>query len=461
METKTDTKGAAAKKTAARQKSKTVEPFAEVAEPAEVKKPVAKRAAAAPKAADVDAKPAKKAVRRSTEIALDPFAETVEAVSPVKKPAAKTAKAAKAETSAEPAAEVTAPKKAEPKAAKGTPAAKTAKAAKPAAKRTAKKAVIDEDQILELGPAEPILELEAADPLAGKSPAFKLLAKPTLPELPRENRARLQMQTPTRVYFYWSVKDNPWARLRSVFGDDLGSYTLVHKLIDKRTGREEIHQTDAEGNYWFDVEPDRAYQAEIGFYAPNRPYFRILYSNTVETPRRSPSPRAATDADWKVSASKFAEVLDVAGFSRDAFDVAMAGDDQAAAEDLSFTAFMSFLGASGIDLSAITAEDIRYALLALAAGVPLESLKHKISAALFEILQANAGALEPAKAMASLTEYFDIDEAEFSEEQYGPAVYGASLVNFPKTLKTRGLSPKTLAPKYAPRYNPVSSHSLR
>jgi hypothetical protein len=303
-------------------------------------------------------------------------------------------------------------------------------------------------------------ELASEEPKVKLSPTFKALADIKLPELQRENRARLQMQTPTRIYFYWSVKDNPWARLRSVFGDDLGSYTLVHKLIDKRTGREEIHQTDAEGNYWFDVEPDRAYQAEIGFYAPNRPYFRILYSNTVETPRRSPSPRAATDADWKVSASKFAEVLDVAGFSRDAFDVAMAGDDQAAAEDLSFTAFMSFLGASGIDLTAISAEDIRYALLALAAGVPLESLKHKISAALFEILQANAGALEPAKAMASLTEYFDIDEAEFSEEQYGPAVYGASLVNFPKTLKTRGLSPKTLAPN-APRYNPVSSHSLR
>ena len=459
METKTDTKSAAAKKTAAGQKSKTVEPFAEVAEPTEVKKTAAKRVAAAPKAADVEAKPVKKAVRRTNEVSLDPFAETVEASSPVKKPSAKTAKAAKTETPVE--AKADAPKKAAPKTAKAEPAAKSAKAAKPAAKKSSKKAAIGEDQIRSPRPAGRVLELEAGDPLAGRSPAFKLLAKPTLPELPRENRARLQMQTPTRVYFYWSVKDNPWARLRSVFGDDLGSYTLVHKLIDKRTGREEIHQTDAQGNYWFDVEPDRAYQAEIGFYAPNRPYFRILYSNTVETPRRSPSPRAATDADWKVSASKFAEVLDVAGFSRDAFDVAMAGDDQAAAEDLSFTAFMSFLGASGIDLSSITAEDIRYALLALAAGVTLEDLRHKISAALFEILQANAGALEPAKAMASLTEYFDIDEAEFSEEQYGPAVYGASLVNFPKTLKTRGKSPKKLAPKYSPRYNPVSSHNIR
>ncbi len=51
METKTDNKRAAAKKTAAGQKSKTVEPFAEVAEPTPVKKTAAKRVAAAPKAA--------------------------------------------------------------------------------------------------------------------------------------------------------------------------------------------------------------------------------------------------------------------------------------------------------------------------------------------------------------------------------------------------------------------------
>ena len=68
----------------------------------------------------------------------------------------------------------------------------------------------------------------------------------------------------------------------------------------------------------------------------------------------------------------------------------------------------------------------------------------------------NAASVESGKAMSALTEYFDIDETEWTEEQFGPAVYGASLVNFPRTLKTKALSPK-----YAPRYNPVSSHSIR
>ena len=120
------------------------------------------------------------------------------------------------------------------------------------------------------------------------------------------------MQTPTRIYFYWAVKENPWHLLKNAFGSDTGSYTLVLKLTNLRRDSEEIHPCDAAGNWWFDVEPDGEYQAEVGFYAPNRPYFRIIYSNTVETPRRSPSPHPASEARWMVSAGKFAEVLDVA-----------------------------------------------------------------------------------------------------------------------------------------------------
>ena len=163
------------------------------------------------------------------------------------------------------------------------------------------------------------------------------------------------------------------------------------KLIELTTGREEIHQCEAEGNWWFDVEPDGEYQAEIGFYAPNRPYFRVIYSNTIATPRRSPSPRAATERDWTVSANKFAEVLEVAGFSRDAFDVAMAGDDHAASSDaFAHRVYAALSATNDNDLRGIAAEDIRYALIALASGLTLEELRFAISPALFAILQANA-----------------------------------------------------------------------
>lgn len=318
-----------------------------------------------------------------------------------------------------------------------------AKKAKTELKTTAKPNTPTLDAFAEIVAAESQIEL---------SPVFKTLAAPTLPELKRENRARLMMQTPGKLYLYWSVRENPYHLLRKAFGDDMGSYTLVMKLTELRRGVEEIHRAEAEGNWWFNVEPDGKYEAEIGFYAPNRPYFRVLYSNTIETPRRSPSPRVASDMDWSVSASKFAEVLDVAGFTQDAFDVAMAGDDTQAAEHVTHSAFSSFIGNGDHDLRGIAAEDIRYTLMALAAGLKIDDLRSRISPALFAILQANAQMIAGGNAMSVLTEYFDIDETEFTEHQYGSAVYGASRVNFPRTLSTH---------RVASKFEPVSSHSFR
>lgn len=403
----------------------------------------------------------KKKTETAKAVVTDPFAEVVEPqvaeteVSmpvKVKKPRARTASR---KTSARPVvdafAELAVPsspvKKRKPVAKKTKSASVVADVVsstpKPAKKKAAKPKKADLDVTAKLAVAEPEVEL---------SPVFKALADVTLPELKQENRARLLMQSPTRLYFYWSLKDNPWHQLKNIFGDDLGSYTMVVKLTDLKSEREEIHPCEAEGNWWFAVEPDGEYQAEIGFYAVNRPYFRVIYSNTITTPRRSPSPHPASEARWTVSATKFAEVLDVSGFARDAFDVAMAGDDPITADNASQIAFSKFIGTSEYALDGIAADDIRYAMLALASGFTLEELRWRVGPALFAILQANIESLTAAKAQSALREYFDIDEAEWTEEEFSSAVYGASLVHFPKTLKTRKVS--------SARYNPVSSHSI-
>lgn len=279
-------------------------------------------------------------------------------------------------------------------------------------------------------------EEPAADPETELSPAFKELREPKLPALPRENRARLLMQTPTRVYFYWSLKNNPFQILHRAFGDNRGSYTLVVKLINLTRETEAIHAVDAEGNYWFSVDPDSTYRAEIGFYAPNRPYFRALYSNTVTTPRKSPSPRIATDADWTVNADQFAEVLDASGFRRDAYEVALAGDDIEASNSATRDAFAEFIGDDTV-FDGFTADELRYALLAIASGVPIEELRWKISASLFALLQANLARLTSDSAIGTLRDHFDLGEDEIVEEEQLAAVFGASLVHFPKTVTRR------------------------
>ncbi len=297
-------------------------------------------------------------------------------------------------------------------------------------------------------------EATASDEL---SPVFRELALPKLPELKRENRARLLMQTPNRVYFYWSLKNNPFQILRRAFGENTGSYTLVVKLINETRNTEQIHAVDADGNWWFSVEPDSSYRAELGFYAPNRPYFRALYSNTITTPRKSPSSRVATEADWRIPANKFAQVLDVAGFKQDAFDVAITGDDARHAQTASYAAFGRLTERPASDFAGFDADDIRYALTLLAAGATLEDLRFRISDELFAVLQSAIELITREKALAALKAEFELGENDIIEEyeEVGPAVFGSSLVNFPKRVRTRSRRIDQLN-----KFEPLSSHTF-
>ncbi len=283
------------------------------------------------------------------------------------------------------------------------------------------------------------------------SPEFLELALPKLPNLAKSgNRARLLMQSPNKLYFYWAVAKNPFHTLNRALGEP-GSYNLVLKLTNKSTGHEQIHPVDAAGNWWFDVDADSEYQAEIGFYAVNRPYIRVLYSNSVSTPRKSPSPRTADTAEWRVPAEKFARVLDVAGFARDAFDVALAGDDWDAADIATRSAFAQFSGKPEQNFSGMASDEIRYAMLALASGMALEDLRGLISERLYLFLSEITEATGE-QALAALKDKFEFDADEFEIEELEPeAVFGTSLINFPRKLrKNRGL----------PDLSPLSSHSL-
>ncbi len=291
----------------------------------------------------------------------------------------------------------------------------------------------------------------AAKPKAQYSQEFLELSEPKLPSLAAHgNRARLLMQTPNRLYFYWALGKNPFHTLSRSFGG-AASYELVLKLIDLTHGSEEIHPVDAAGNWWFTVDADTEYRAEIGFYAVNRPYIRVLFSNTVITPRKGPSPRTAETAEWRVPAEHFARVLDVAGFSRDAFDVALAGDDIDAADIATRSAFAQFSGRRHEQFERIESSEIRYAMLALASGVTIEQLKGLISDHLFNLL-SSAGETSGERALTALKDKFEFDAEEFEVEEDGTeAVFGASLVNFPKRRKRPG-RPRELGP--------ISSHDL-
>lgn len=269
-----------------------------------------------------------------------------------------------------------------------------------------------------------------------RSPEFLELAMPKLPALSKGNLARLLMQTPNRLYFYWSIGKNPFHTLNRALGQP-GNYTLVLRLINTRTEEEQIHPIDEKGNWWFDVDANGEYRAEIGFYAVNRPYIRVLYSNTVTTPRKSPSPRSADSAEWRIPAQRFAQVLDAAGFARDAFDVALAGDDTNAADIATRSAFAQFTGRRHDEFAGIESGELRYALLALASGVSLADLRGLISERLFALLSAATG-LKAENALVALKDKFEFDAEEFEIEEEAAAIVLGSRVGFPrKTKKAR------------------------
>ena len=289
-----------------------------------------------------------------------------------------------------------------------------------------------------------------------KDPVFRELAEPKLPELRHENRARLQIQSPTRLYFYWSVKNNPFKTLNRVFGNS-GNYTLVVKFVNKTKNLVEFFPIEVDGNWWFDAEADSSYQAEVGFYAPGRPFIRIIYSNEVQTPRRSPSKRKDLMPRFDVSANQFAEVLDVSGYKRDAVEVALAGDDLESANKATQKTYFELFG-KDTERSPLGKDDeLRFVLLALASGYSLKDLEPEISSTLFAFLEIEGQNLNAERVLSALKQNFDLFDDEYLEEQeIGPATFGASLVNFQKTFIKRK-KPNSLLPKL---FNPDSISSI-
>jgi hypothetical protein len=320
-----------------------------------------------------------------------------------------------------------------------------------------------EEEIIEAGIEPPRFLIDAGlidEAEKEQDPIFRELAEPKLPALERENRARLLMQTPTRLHFYWSLKNNPFQILHKTLRGNTGGYRLAAKLVNLKTEEERVIPVEPEGSWWFSVEPNSTYRAEIGFFAVNRPYIRIIYSNVVETPRKSPSPRVATDADFAVTARQFAEVLDVAGYRQDAFEVAMIGDDADRAAQATRDAFAKFTGARPEEFSTIDTDELRLALLAVASGVELKDVRANISPALFALLHSLAAKPSAENALDALSEHFDVFSEELFEEEIGPAVFGESLVNFPKRFGKR-IVPKEILPKFAEKLSPLSSHVFR
>jgi hypothetical protein len=223
--------------------------------------------------------------------------------------------------------------------------------------------------------------------------------------------------------------------LQKAFGENAGGYMLVAKLQNLSKKSEDMFPIDVEGSAWFDVPDNTKFQTEIGFFAPSRPFVRVAFSNMLQTPRMSPSPNVDNSPVWNVSAMQFAEVLEASGYSQDAFEVAMQGNQSEDSNKATEVIYSRITGENEEKFAEFDMGELRSVLLGIVSGIPLAVILEKVSGELSAWLSENPQVFEPHNVMAILQETFGEDFGKFVEgnkTQTAGVVFGASSINFPK-----------------------------
>lgn len=155
-----------------------------------------------------------------------------------------------------------------------------------------------------------------ADSLAhADSPAHDALDD-TLPAPLKRDFIQLLMQSPHRLYLYWTFARDPHDTLREAFGELADGYTLSVRLVKVESGEEFLLDAPREHAQWFEVFPRHVYRAEVGFHSPGRPFVRLLSSNTLTTPPDRASHLSDTEQEFQLGAGDLTRLLGGAGYER-------------------------------------------------------------------------------------------------------------------------------------------------
>lgn len=131
------------------------------------------------------------------------------------------------------------------------------------------------------------------------------------------NKARLLVQSPQRLFFYWSFARDPRPSLRAALGDAAGNFRSAVRLVESADGweGEPIALADEVRSFWLDARPGRTYRAEAGFHAAGLPFIRLLSSNPVETPPACVSSESDAAPGFQIGELEFAHLLTSSGYT--------------------------------------------------------------------------------------------------------------------------------------------------
>lgn len=137
-----------------------------------------------------------------------------------------------------------------------------------------------------------------------------------LPFALKRDFIQLLLQSPHRLYLYWTFARDPHQTLREAFGELAAHYRLSVRLVRVETGEEFVLDAPRERAQWFEVYPSHVYRAEVGFHAPGRPFVRLLSSNAVTTPPDRASHLSDAQEEFQLEADEFAQLLGGAAYER-------------------------------------------------------------------------------------------------------------------------------------------------
>lgn len=262
-----------------------------------------------------------------------------------------------------------------------------------------------------------------------------------LPELPKTDRIRLQVQSPRSLYVYWGFKADPFATLRRAFTWAADNYGYAVRLVNLDSGDERIFEASPTNSQWLDAQPGVSYRVDVGLYSQGRGFIRLLSSNVVKTPRSTVSHYTDVSFDFYVAPEQFARVLDQSGYVSDALEVTLEAADESTGSEAT-RAVARELG--GIEIPSLNEDELmelRGILSALAMGMSFDDLIAMLSPELAKWLLAirnnRADALQAERLFEIFRHLLGIEaeqverESEEAMRRVARVVLGASEVNMP------------------------------
>lgn len=128
-----------------------------------------------------------------------------------------------------------------------------------------------------------------------------------IPDQYGQDRLVLMPQDPHHVFAYWELSGDALAKARQQLGEDGTPF-----LVLSSGGDRELRSIDLfGGNYYFTVQADCIYQAELALRGSDGRLVAVVASEAIRTPPIQPSSR--TDETWMAVDSQFDELLERAG----------------------------------------------------------------------------------------------------------------------------------------------------